>query len=157
MQPVDSPGYLLHHLSFVLDRQSDALLQERMGIGFSQFKILKVLQHRHGIQQRAIAYCLGQTEASVSRQIKVLHESGLLTTYISPGNRREHITTLTPKGVKVIEHAKELLMEFHAPMFDHLSADQKQQLQKILGILHEYVCQGVKLGACNYQEKEKGN
>ena len=151
IQFFDNPGYLLHHLSFVMDRQSDAMLQERLGIGFSQFKILKVLQKREGIQQKTIADCLGQTEASVSRQIKLLHDDGLLTTRISPHNRREHITGLTLKGLKVFDYALHLLEEFRAPVFEQLSKQQQRQLQEILGTMHEYVCQSSKLAACNIQ------
>jgi hypothetical protein len=33
-------GYLLHRVGFALDRHSDQVLRERLGIGFSQFKIL---------------------------------------------------------------------------------------------------------------------
>src|SRR5688572_23190405 len=114
-------GYLLQHLAFTMSRQNDQILQEQLGIGFSQFKILTVLQHNPSTQQRDIAEALGQTEASISRQIRLMHERGLLQTRISPQNRRKHLTTLTSKGEQLTEEAMRVLNKYHAPMFDQLS------------------------------------
>lgn len=148
MRSTDNPGYLLHHLSFVLDRQSDQLLQNALGIGFSQFKILLALKWHENVQQRTIAEYLGQTEASVSRQIKLLQQHGLLESTVSPRNRREHITRLTAKGNRLAERGKELLNSYHAPMFTRLAPDQQAQFVDILSAMHEYACQATKTGAC---------
>jgi DNA-binding MarR family transcriptional regulator len=61
MRAINSLGYLLNHIAFVMARQSDQVLQERLGIGFSQFKIMMVLSHKPHIQQKEIADKLGQT------------------------------------------------------------------------------------------------
>ena len=135
-------GYLFHHISFVLARQSDQVLQEQLGIGFSQFKILLILQQANGLPQKQIAVKLGQTEASISRQIKLLQENGMLSSQVSSTNRREHITALTPKGVKVTEKAMEILNNFHAPIFSKLSERQQQQLRELLTTMHEATCHG---------------
>jgi DNA-binding MarR family transcriptional regulator len=140
-------GYLLHHLSFVIDRQSDQLLQERFGIGFSQFKILMALKWHTSVQQRQIAEYLGQTEASISRQIKLMTEQGLLQSRISPQNRREHITTLTARGERIADEAMAALNEYHEPMFDRLSPKQQQAFRDILETMHREACQGTKPGA----------
>jgi DNA-binding MarR family transcriptional regulator len=140
VRPNNNIGYLLNHLAFMLSRQSDQVLQEQLGIGFSQFKILMVLKWNPSVQQRQIADRLGQTEASISRQIKLLHDRGLLSTRISPENKREHITTLTAKGEKLTEQAMLVLNNYHAPTFDALSEKQRQQLLDILNVMHERVC-----------------
>jgi DNA-binding MarR family transcriptional regulator len=140
MRSTDNPGYLLHHLAMVLDRQSDTVLQDRFGIGFSQFKILMALKWHEGVQQKEIAKYLGQTEASVSRQIKLLHDLGLLQNRVSPKSRRERITTLTVKGNKVAEGAKEALNDYHGPLFEQLTPSQQEQYLEILGSMHDYVC-----------------
>jgi DNA-binding MarR family transcriptional regulator len=67
MKPTNNIGYLMQRLSFLLARQSDQVLQEQLGIGFSQFKILMALGWDPSCQQRHIADKLGQTEASVAR------------------------------------------------------------------------------------------
>ena len=135
-------GYLLHHISFVLARQSDQVLQEQLGIGFSQFKILLILEQANGLPQKQIAVKLGQTEASISRQIKLLQDNGMLSSQVSPVNRREHITTLTPKGVKVTEKAMEILNNYHHPIFNKLSERQQAQLRELLTTMHEAICHG---------------
>ena len=145
-----NPGYLLHHLAFALDRQSDQLLQDRLDMGFSQFKILMTLKWRDGMRQRKIAEALGQTEASISRQIKLMVEMGLLKSRTSPKNRREHIITLTGKGERRAEKAMQVLNAYHAPMFERLSAAQQRNLTDSLNIMHAEVCRTGRAGACDH-------
>ncbi len=150
MGPTNNIGYLLQHLSGALAKQSDQALQERLGIGFSQFKILRVLQHSPHTQQRQIAQWLGQTEASISRQIKLMIDKGLLQTTISPKNRREHLTTPTTKGVRMTEEAINVLNSAHSDTFSELTEKQQQQLLEILTRMHQFTCQSGKIGACQH-------
>ncbi len=124
----------------MLMRQSDQVLLEQLGLGFSQFKIMMVLRWNPSIQQKQIADRLGQTEASISRQIKLLFDKEYLTTRISPKNKREHITTLTTKGEKLTEKAMQILNNYHAPTFDTLTPKQQQSLKEILNIMHDSIC-----------------
>lgn len=133
-------GYLLHHISTVLARTSDQILQEQLGIGFSQFKILLTLEQDSGIKQKDIAVTLGQTEASVSRQVKLLFDDGLLTSQTNPSNRRQHITRLTPKGERFLAKATEILNRYHTPIFDRLSDRQQHELRELLTTMHESAC-----------------
>lgn len=150
MGPTNNIGYLLQHLSSVLAKQSDQALQERLGIGFSQFKILRVLQHSPHTQQRQIAEWLGQTEASISRQIKLMIDKNLLHTTISPKNRREHLTTPTAKGVRMTEEAINVLNATHASMFAEMGEKHQQQLLDVLSHMHQFACQSGKIGACHH-------
>lgn len=144
MRPTNNIGYLLNHLAFMLSRQSDQVLQEQLGLGFSQFKIMMVLKWNPSVQQKQIADRLGQTEASISRQIKLLHDKSLLTTRINKENKRGHITTLTTKGEKLTEQAMLILNNYHAPTFAALGEKKQQQLLEILTIMHDTVCSGEK-------------
>jgi DNA-binding MarR family transcriptional regulator len=150
MDPVISIGYLLQHTATILMRQSDQVLQERLGIGMSQFKLLMILKDNPNVQQRKLAECLGQTEASISRQIKLLCEKGLLAIKVNPRSRREHITVPTAKGVKMTEAALEVLAQYHTPMFDLISDKQKQQLTDILTTFHTHTCVPGKPFACDH-------
>lgn len=140
MSATDNIGYLLHHLAFVLDRQSDQVLQEQLGIGFSQFKILMVLKWNPSVQQKLVADNLGQTEASVSRQIKLLKSKGLLARKPSSKNKREHITALTAKGEHLTEAALEILNKYHLPIFTRLSEKQRTEILDSLAIMHDAAC-----------------
>ncbi|GAC1391541.1 MAG: hypothetical protein NVSMB46_04450 [Candidatus Saccharimonadales bacterium] len=142
-------GFMLQHLSAILEKQSDQILQEKHGIGFSQFKILMALYKDSTKQQRYIAAILGQTEASVSRQIKIMKDMGLLHTSINPENKREHRTAPTKKGIDLTKAAKVTLTRFHAPMFNSLQPKQREQLFEMLTILHAQACQPGKEFACH--------
>lgn len=136
----DNIGYLLQHTAAAMARQSDEMLQNALGIGYSQFKIMLTLQSNPRVKQRDIAHKLGQTEASISRQIHLMHDDGLLRTVVRPENKREHLTSLTPKGERLAVRAQEILNQHYAPMLNALSDHQKQQFMEALGVLHDAVC-----------------
>ncbi len=140
MRSSNKIGFLIQHLALSLGHTNDQVLQEQLGIGFSQFKLMMVLQKMPHIQQKQIANALNQTEASISRQIKLLQDKQLLRTLVSPKNRREHINTLTPKGVRYAEEARRILGDYYQPMFAKLNDKDQEQLLKHLGALHDFVC-----------------
>lgn len=116
------------------------MLQEQLGIGLSQYKILSTLHEHPHIQQRMIAQSLGQTEASISRQIKLLTERGMLQAVPNPANQREHLTDLTPRGLRMIEAAERVLAGYHERFFAGISTKQQSQLLEQLESLHHDVC-----------------
>jgi len=124
----------IHNLSAQLSRESDQILQERLGIGLSQYKILASVSSNPRLQQRAIAVELGQTEASVSRQVKLLLAKGMITSRKNPANRREHLTELTIKGERVCEAAAQSLANYHRAFTGHLSPRQQEVL---IGLLQD--------------------
>ena len=150
MKPVTTIGYLLQHVASALQRQSDQVLQERLGIGMSQYRILMMLQALPETNQRKLADCLGQTEASISRQIKLMIDKGLLQTSVNPENRREHLTTPTAKGLRLTEESMKVMQGYHAEMFKHLGDKKQQQLIESLAGMHQDVCQLGRVGACNH-------
>ncbi|MEI7682692.1 MAG: MarR family transcriptional regulator [Candidatus Saccharibacteria bacterium] len=154
MQPTSKISFLIQHLAFSLGHTNDQVLQEQLGLGFSQFKLMMVLQKMPNIQQKQIANTLNQTEASISRQIKLLHEKSLLQTTISPKNRREHITTLTSKGVRYTEEARRILNNYYQPMFDQMNDKDQEQLLHHLGTLHDFICHDKKTDMCQKYIKD---
>ena len=125
-------GFTLHHLSAVLERQSDDLLMANLNLGYSQFKILLALADNRGIQQKEIAKRLGQTEASVSRQIWRMRSARLLCVAMNPDDRRERITTLSPSGSRKLAKATSLLNSYLSPVFDGISAADQDKLVRTL-------------------------
>lgn len=150
MGPSNNLSYLIQHLASVMGRQTDQVLQEQLGIGLSQFKILMVLEWNPRVQQSSIADALGQTEASISRQIKLLKAKKLLETKLDPQNRRRHITAPTPLGMQMTEAATAIMRRSFGPEFAGLGEDQLMQLVAGLQQLHRIVCQPGKLGACDH-------
>lgn len=133
-------GYLLTHTAATVDRQADQVLQERLGIGTSQFRILQVLHQTPHILQRVLADDLGQTEASISRQAKLLLEKGFITARVNPESKREHIMQLTPKGIQITEAAQEVMAQYFASLFAGMSTKERAELQRDIQTLHDQVC-----------------
>lgn len=132
-------GYLLHHVSQVLDRHSDQVLMERYGIGFSQFKILMVLMESEGQTQNQVARTLGQTEASISRQIKIMKDKRLITIERTKNNKRSKHVFLTSKGDLLTKKSLQTLNDYHSPMFESLSEKERANLLKVLIDLKNYL------------------
>lgn len=150
MGPTNNLSYLISHLSAVMGKQADQVLQEQLGIGLSQFKILMVVEWNPRVQQKVIADSLGQTEASISRQIKLLKSKGLLETKIDPQNRRKHITAPTTMGMQITEAATAIMRRSFGPEYASMGDDQLMQLIAGLQHLHRIVCRPGKLGACDH-------
>lgn len=150
MGPANNLTYLIQHLSAVLGKQSDQVLREQLGIGLSQFRILMVLEWNPRVSQRSIADALGQTEASISRQLKVLINKGLLVSKRDPNNRRKHITAPTPLGMQVTEAATAMLRRSFGREFAGVGDDHLLQLVAGLQRLHAAVCKPGKAGACDH-------
>jgi DNA-binding MarR family transcriptional regulator len=150
MGPTNNLTYLMQHLSAVVGKQADQMLLEQLGIGFSQYKILMVLEWNPRVQQRIIAESLGQTEASISRQIKLLQGRNLLVAKPDPQNRRKHITAPTTLGMQVTEAATAIMRRNFGPEFARLGEDQLLNLIAGLQRLHAVVCRPGKLGACDH-------
>lgn len=150
MGPTNNLNYLVQHLAAVLGKQGDQVLQEQLGIGLSQYKILMMLEWNPHVQQKAIADSLGQTEASVSRQVKLLKNKGLLVIKQDPQNRRKHITAPTTLGMQITEAASNIMRRSFGPEFSSLGEDQVLQLAMGLQRLHSIVCRPGKTGACDH-------
>lgn len=150
MGPTNGVLYLVDHLSAVLSKQADHLLQDQVGIGMSQYKVLMILEWNPRVQQRIIAKSLGQTEASISRQIKLLTGKGLLNAKQDPANKRKHITAPTPKGMQVTEAANDILRRNFGAAFSSLNDEQATQLITGLTNLHATICKPGKIGACDH-------
>jgi DNA-binding MarR family transcriptional regulator len=139
MQRANSLSFMIQNLASLLQRQADQVLQEQLGIGMSQFRILKIVQANPHMMQRHIADSLGQTEAGISRQVKLLLSQKLLVTQRNPKNRREHHTVLTTKGFQITEAAQDVLQSAQAPFLDGLSDKQQRELMELLEKLNHNI------------------
>ena len=78
----------LHRLAFLLEKRTDEALKSQLGIGFAQYKVLEAINQNALAKQNTVAELLDQTEASISRQIKILEKKGLIRAHTVMGNRR---------------------------------------------------------------------
>lgn len=138
MNPSDNLIYMLHKLGAMMEHQSDVVLFDSFGVGYSQFKILLALDYHPHVQQKEIAMFLGQTEASISRQIGLLRASELVNIDRAEDDKKKNIVSLTSRGKKLSAQALARLNEFYEPV---LSSVPKQEQAVILS------------GMCSLQDK----
>ena len=130
--------YLIQQIGHLLTSQSDQILLERFGIGFSQFKVLLCLEERSGVPQKYIAQTLFQTEASISRQINVLFKKGLVLIKSGKDNRQNLIYP-TSRGVEVIAKASKALRDYDDPVYEHLSVKQQKFFKESIDEIYKYL------------------
>ena len=127
---------IIERLAFRIERQSDQILLEQLGIGFSQYKIIHVLEANPQFKQKQIAKILGQTEASISRQIRLMRLSGLIVSVINPEHKREHITNLTIKGIKLRDAANNILAKLHTNIIGEMKDKKQRRIEETLMSLY---------------------
>lgn len=127
---------LLHAVASQLDKRSDQSLMEQLGLGLSQFNIMQVMKGTQGVTQRYIAQQLGQTEASVSRQVKLLRQRGFAEVVVRPDNKREHRVWLTPRGMRLYHEATRVVTRAYRPVLGRMSDKSRIQLHEALAALH---------------------
>jgi len=139
MQPANLISFRIQNAAALLYKTSDRVLQEKLNIGMSQFKILSAVQSNQRLLQRHIATALNQTEASISRQVRLLHRKGLLMTQLNPKDRRQHITTLTPTGRRLITTALEILEDFQSQFIAGLPKQPQTELLRSLEYIEQRI------------------
>lgn len=122
----------LQKISHSWVRQTDQALQERLGIGLSQLKIMDLLQNDVVLSQRQIADELSQTEASISRQVRLMQERGWLTTATDPSERRKRLAQSTLAGQKITIAAQEIINEQNQKLLQNISPKQQQAFLDLL-------------------------
>ena len=134
----NSNAYIIHEVAQLLTAESDQILLERFGIGFSQFKVLLCLEEKSGIPQKVIAKQLSQTEASISRQVTVLFKKNLVV--IRTGkDSRQNLVFPTARGVEVIFKATKALRDYDFPIFNDLSPKEQKTLHESLNEIYRYL------------------
>jgi DNA-binding MarR family transcriptional regulator len=122
----------LEHVSSLLVKQLDQVLLEQLGIGYAQFKVLRVLADLGSSGQKQIAEELDQTEASISRQVRLLKEDGLVRLRIDPANHRQHLASLTRRGLRFTIAADNMLSHYQYQLFSLLKPKDQSMLKQAL-------------------------
>jgi len=121
----------IHKLAFLLEKRADDSLRTDLGIGFAQYKVLEAINQNILARQNMVAAMLDQTEASVSRQIKILQKKGLIHVSEVMGNKRAKELSLTVVGDEMVRHAEELLDVTQAQVIGGLSYQEQRLFQEL--------------------------
>jgi DNA-binding MarR family transcriptional regulator len=122
----------LHKLAFLLEKTSDTELKNQLGIGFAQYKVLEAVNQNMLARQNMVAQMLDQTEASISRQVKILQKKGLITITEVMGNRRAKELSLTEIGDEIVSSAEHVLDITLSGTIGSLSFNEQRLLQEML-------------------------
>lgn len=115
----------VHKLAFLLEKRADESLKTQVGIGFAQYKVLEAIGRNALAKQNMIAELLDQTEASISRQIKILEKRNLIIVATVMGNKRARELTLTEEGEQLLQQCEGILDISQAQLFGGLSFEEQ--------------------------------
>ncbi len=121
----------IHQLAFLLEKRADEALRAQVGIGFAQYKVLEAIGRNMLAKQNIIAELLDQTEASVSRQVKILEKKGLIIVGTVMNNRRAKELSLTERGEEFLRHCEEALDMAQSSIIGGLSYQEQQHFQEL--------------------------
>lgn len=122
----------IHKLAFLLEKRADENLKSQVDIGFAQFKVLEAIGRNMLAKQNMIAQLLDQTEASISRQIKILEKKNLINVASVMGNKRARELSLTEVGEELLRQCEEILDLAQAQIMGGLNAQEQEFLQRLL-------------------------
>jgi len=121
----------IHKLAFLLEKKADESLKSQLDIGFAQYKVLEAINQNMLARQNMVASMLDQTEASISRQIKILQKKGLIVAAEVMGNKRARELSLTRVGEEIVRSAEEIIEIAQAPVIGGLSFQEQRLLQEL--------------------------
>lgn len=121
----------IHTLSFLFEKKADEALKEQLGLGFAQYKVLEAIGRNTNAKQNTVAELLDQTEASISRQIRILGRKNLVNVDTVMGNKRARELSLTDQGEDQLRLCREQLEMIHARVFNGLSPEDLQYFEAL--------------------------
>ena len=92
---------VLHEVIWLMDRKAGEIVQREYGISLSWFRLLIILANVGPATQHRLAQSLNHSDASVSKLLDRMSDSGLVTVTVDPAHRRRRIVELTPAGQKL--------------------------------------------------------
>jgi len=127
----------IHKLAFLMEKRADESLKRQVGIGFAQYKVLEAIGRNALAKQNMIANLLDQTEASISRQIKILEKKNLIVVAMVMGNKRARELTLTDTGEELLINCEEILDIAQAQIVGGLSYQEQRHFQELFARMLE--------------------
>jgi len=98
---------LIHAVASV-EADLERILQERHGLGLSEYRALQILSRSPGseLRMQALAAHLRLNQSSVSRMVERLERAGFAIRDLCPDDKRGVYTVLTDKGRACLENAE---------------------------------------------------
>lgn len=105
---------------------------KRLGLGRASMNLLFALSRSDGARVADLAERLGISSGAVTQTVDALREAGLVTSEVSPDDRRGRIISLSAAARDEIRGFERQYIEAVAPAFDALSTADVLELDRIL-------------------------
>ncbi len=125
--------WLIHNIANILQKQVDEAIKERVGIGLAQYKVLEAIGYKGIAKQNQLAEMLHQTEAGISRQVKLLYKKGLVVYATNNSRRGSSDVALTKIGEELVRLAYQVVDDQTANLDAVVSPQQLEIMQMALG------------------------
>ena len=130
----DLKSHLGYWLRYVSNHVSSAFARklETRGVSVAEWVMLRELYENPSLGPSQFTEMLGMTRGGVTKLVDRLIERQLLTRQASADDKRTQILSLTGEGRRLVPELAELADQNDAEFFDHLSAEDRTALRRIL-------------------------
>jgi DNA-binding MarR family transcriptional regulator len=115
-----------------LYREMVYTLEQHIGMSQSRLELLHEVWHEDGIHQKAIGHRLGIEGAAITRFVKDMEATGLITRRVDPQDNRFTLVSIAPEGLRVLQEGRKHRYELEAQMLEGLSQEEQVQLMRML-------------------------
>ncbi|GAB3735227.1 MarR family transcriptional regulator [Luteimonas pelagia] len=130
--------FLPYRLSVLSNRISDAIASAyrgRFGLGVTEWRVMAVLGRHPGLSAGEVAQRTAMDKVAVSRAVARLLARGLLARDTHGDDRRRSVLALSGEGRRVHDQVVPLALEYERRLLAPLDADERAQLERLLGKL----------------------
>ncbi len=109
-----------------------------VGCSLQEYVVLFRLAHEAEVTQHELALDAALDPAAVSRLVRDMTESGLVTTRVSPRDKRQRYVKLTSKGRALERTLSPVVDDALEPLLSGLSLAESRQFLDLLRRAHEH-------------------
>jgi DNA-binding MarR family transcriptional regulator len=136
--------FLPYRLSILSNRLSQTIASayaRRFGLGITEWRVIAVLGRYPGLSANAVAARTAMDKVAVSRTVARLLERGLLQRDTHDDDRRRSVLELSRDGYGIYDEVVPVALEYERRLLAPLDAEERTQLDRLLGKLNEGVAQ----------------
>ena len=112
------------------------------GITLTQCHLLTEIGWAGAVSLNTLSDCLGVDKSTMSRNVDILVNSGLVSRTTDPDNRRTVTITLTNAGRQLFQQIEASMTQFYETLLHALPADKRSQVLESLELLLEAIPAG---------------
>lgn len=122
----------LHEIMYKMSHHANSVMEEHGVLDFNQFKLLAMIADKPDFNQKALADCIGITQAGMSKTILNLEKKKIIISQINKKNRRERKLIITELGNRLLDEAMIPMSKLSDRLFSALTTQEVDNLEEIL-------------------------